>query len=733
MYFRLKLNTGDKMKRLITAIFLLALLNPVYAQYISNHAAKFSGSNSYITYANQTFLNPSSAITLEAWVNPSVIGSSFMGVMGKGGSYSIGIQGTTGRISFIPKNGSFFQSKFSSRVPINQWTHIAGTYDGSTTIIYINGIIDTATFSIGGTIPSSTDSLFIGATATNFFYYNGLIDNARIWSTARNISQIKGNMFIPLEILYPTGAFSGMVASFQLDNGASSFSGNNTMSGNLYNVSFVNYSNKPVNYQDYNSSLVLNGSTDYFKYANQVEMNATTEMTLEAWIRRDTTGAQPPGDQYIICKNGASNRTNYKLWIDVTGSLKFKINDPGGPPGLQTPPTALITNGQWTHVAATYNSTTGSARLYVNGNQASSSTISGNPQINNNPDSLFIGGVSPSNSSGLRFKGQMDDIRIWRVERTPDEIKENTFKRLRGQSTGFSFENYTNWMQIPSGFVGAVNQFVGSAHISSSLSYNSNERTSPILPYDFFLTPNYVNSYKKFFIPDNNAAGVSDSIFISGSGTVSMSKVFVLLSHTNVSNMTVMLTSPSGTSRILIGNKGGNGHDIMTIFSDAADSLPSLSTAINGAGVIAPFSPGIKPEQPLSGLDGQSRQGWWKLKFIDNGAGNIGYVHGWGIQTNPLVGIDPLNQTADRYELSQNYPNPFNPSTKINFSLPKAGMVKLTIYNILGKEMKTLVNERKDAGSYAVDFNGEGLPSGVYFYRITAGEFSEIKKMMLVK
>src|SRR5690606_1675945 len=105
---------------------------------------------------------------------------------------------------------------------------------------------DTATFSISGAIPGSTDSLFLGATATNFFFYNGLIDNARIWSTARNISQIKDYMFIPLEILKPTGTFSGMIASFQLDNGANSLSGDNLMSGNLFNVSFINYSNKSV-------------------------------------------------------------------------------------------------------------------------------------------------------------------------------------------------------------------------------------------------------------------------------------------------------------------------------------------------------------------------------------------------------------------------------------------------------------------------------------------------------
>jgi mannose/cellobiose epimerase-like protein (N-acyl-D-glucosamine 2-epimerase family) len=85
------------------------------------------------------------------------------------------------------------------------------------------------------------------------------------------------------------------------------------------------------------------------------------------------------------------------------------------------------------------------------------------------------------------------------------------------------------------------------------------------------------------------------------------------------------------------------------------------------------------------------------------------------------------------FTLSQNYPNPFNPTTTIAYALPKASNVSLKIYDVLGREVATLVNERKAAGSYAVPFNAAGLSSGTYFYRLQAGEFSQTKKLMLVK
>ena len=100
--------------------------------------------------------------------------------------------------------------------------------------------------------------------------------------------------------------------------------------------------------------------------------------------------------------------------------------------------------------------------------------------------------------------------------------------------------------------------------------------------------------------------------------------------------------------------------------------------------------------------------------------------------TSAVTGITENNHITN-YLLNQNYPNPFNPSTRINFSIPNSGQVKLEIFNAIGEKVKTLVNEFKSAGNYAYDFNAENFASGVYYYRLSAGNFSEIKKMILLK
>ena len=96
-----------------------------------------------------------------------------------------------------------------------------------------------------------------------------------------------------------------------------------------------------------------------------------------------------------------------------------------------------------------------------------------------------------------------------------------------------------------------------------------------------------------------------------------------------------------------------------------------------------------------------------------------------------IIQVDVDSPT--QFGLTQNYPNPFNPTTKISFNLPEAARVKLVLYNSIGQKIKELVNENKEAGNYSVEFNAGNLPSGIYYYRIVTGNFTDVKKMILLK
>ncbi len=123
--------------------------------------------------------------------------------------------------------------------------------------------------------------------------------------------------------------------------------------------------------------------------------------------------------------------------------------------------------------------------------------------------------------------------------------------------------------------------------------------------------------------------------------------------------------------------------------------------------------------------------------FVNQNTGWIVGSEGLILKTiNGGVGITQTSSTIpDKFSLNQNYPNPFNPSTRINYELRNSNYVSLKVFDLLGKEVAQLVNEKQNAGSYAVDFNSAelNLPSGIYFYTLNAGEFKETRKMVLVK
>ena len=128
---------------------------------------------------------------------------------------------------------------------------------------------------------------------------------------------------------------------------------------------------------------------------------------------------------------------------------------------------------------------------------------------------------------------------------------------------------------------------------------------------------------------------------------------------------------------------------------------------------------------------------WLTYSYLVNANGTARPALFWiaqYIENNPLGVEEPTaGKLPASFELMQNYPNPFNPTTNIRYDIPKAAKVTLKIYDILGREVKTLVNTIQSPGQYTVAFNAQDLASGVYFYQIHAGSFVATKKLMLVK
>jgi hypothetical protein len=167
---------------------------------------------------------------------------------------------------------------------------------------------------------------------------------------------------------------------------------------------------------------------------------------------------------------------------------------------------------------------------------------------------------------------------------------------------------------------------------------------------------------------------------------------------------------------ILIGRTGDNTYTTSLAF-DATDGLFGLKgvgTETNSIISIDPVT-GASTAHYSTGLQGLTA-------IAINGAFAVA-----GVQEQSGVGVPKV------FALHQNFPNPFNPSTTINYELPRSSIVKLTVYDLLGGEVAVLVNERRAAGVHAVTFDGGGLSSGVYFYRLAAGDFVSTRKLLLIK
>jgi subtilisin-like proprotein convertase family protein len=219
-----------------------------------------------------------------------------------------------------------------------------------------------------------------------------------------------------------------------------------------------------------------------------------------------------------------------------------------------------------------------------------------------------------------------------------------------------------------------------------------------------------------------------DTIYVPFTGSVQDVMVNLNLNHANDGDLLITLIKDNYIFHLSQFNGNGGQNFTNTTFSDTA-----AMSIIQGT---PPYTGLFRPQQPFTGFVNAQTQGNWILRVFDMRTGSTGTLLNWSLSfkySNPVSVKKDETILANKHKLMQNFPNPFNPSTVIKFSIPKQGQVSLKVYDIMGREVKSLVNERLPSGVYESMFDGSALNSGVYFYRLETEGYTETRKMLLIK
>jgi len=251
-------------------------------------------------------------------------------------------------------------------------------------------------------------------------------------------------------------------------------------------------------------------------------------------------------------------------------------------------------------------------------------------------------------------------------------------------------------------------------------------------------------------IPDAVPAGVTSTLNVPTSAILTDVNVRVQITHTWVGDLFIKLRSPLGTEVTLLDRPGVpastfgcSDNDMNVTFDDSAVQVLESYCAATTPWYSGP----ARAVGLLSGYNGQHAQGNWVLTVSDNAGSDVGNLVDWELLTTPPLSgtcttciqtVDvPLAMGGGGLELSQNYPNPFGPETVIQYRLARPARTTLRVFDIRGKLVTTLIDQEQAAGPQAVRWNGtdqggKAVASGIYFYRVTSGNYTAMKRMLLV-
>ena len=449
----------DKSTYTNTATLVNMNTNTCWVNGVYGRALHLDGVDDYVSCTSNPSMNCTNAITLEAWVRPeSVKSNNYECIIIKNAPentsmhtlYALWIGWSDRRIAFyIWTESSAYEFWSRNEIPLDEWSHVVGTYDSDAGIgrIYINGRLDCEYVNTyKGKLRTNSQPLCLGRPISpGYYYFDGYIDEARVWSRALPADEVCASYNAGVNGLREFDP--SLVAWWNLDettgttaHDASTYTNNLSLENMDTNACWASGT--------YGGALRFDGADDYAHRASSSSLNITNAITMEAWIKPEAV--EGTNYEYIIRKTAAepAQSTLYGMSIDADDRRicmylwSEEYDEARGFCSVNEIPLHV-----WTHVAVTYDSTTGKARIYINGSLDSEDGSVLQGKIRTNSEPLYLGYHC---GSGHNFNGVIDEARIWNRALSADEIyssyKENMDmdgRKITGKLTGLIGGTYS--------------------------------------------------------------------------------------------------------------------------------------------------------------------------------------------------------------------------------------------------------------------------------------------------
>ncbi|MBK6772401.1 MAG: SBBP repeat-containing protein [Ignavibacteria bacterium] len=517
--------------------------------------------------------------------------------------------------------------------------------------------------------------------------------------------------------------------------------------------------NGPGNSNDRATSIAVDGSGNIYVTGNS---RVTGTGDDYATIKYNSSGVQ----QWVRIYNGSGDSTDYALSIAVDGSGNVYVTglSTGSGTGYDYATIKYNSSGDLVWVkryngpgnsfdVASSIAVDGTGNVYVtgysNGNRDSLNSTGldyATIKYNSSGDSVWVKRYNGSgNFEDIATSIVVDDLGNVYITGYTGSEPTRDFVTIKYNSSGDSV-----WVKRYNGPGNSTDQSFSIAVDGSGNVYVTGEIRGSETSYDY-ATIKYNSSGDSIWIRKYNGPGnyfdeansivVDDSgnVFVTGrSNGVGTNFDYATIKYNSLGdsvwvkryngpgnvddNATSIAVDGSGNVYVTGSSSGlGTGLDYATIkYNSSGDSV--WVKRYNGPG-------NYYDEATSIAVDGYGNV------YVTGSSGGIGSGADYAtIKYSQSTGIGQISSNIpEEYSLSQNYPNPFNPATNLEFGISDLGFVSLKVYDILGKEIITLVNEKLSPGNYKVEFDGRGLTSGVYFYRLNTGEFTDTKRMILIK